>query len=75
MIDHPSFRTDIGCTEDDVRRAIRTSVQETRTVELPYSDGAAEILAHECDGESDSEHTYWGTDENDAEWQVRLVEP
>lgn len=56
-----------------IEQAITESIAENRTVSLDHSDVLAADLALECDGESDSEHVYWGTDEDGGEWQIRLV--
>lgn len=77
VINHPSYKNDMGPgAEETVARAIRESVRENRTVKLDYSESIAEILDRDCDGTSESEHTYWGTrDEEDGggEWQITLV--
>lgn len=75
MIDHPSYKNDMGCTEYDVEQAIAESARTGAEVALPYSDGAARLLRDACDWESDDAYDYRGTtgEGDDArEWRVYL---
>lgn len=73
-INHPSYSNNIGPgAEELVSRAIRDSVHYDRTVSLDYSECFAEILMRDCDDVCESEHVYWGTEEDGGEWQIRLV--
>jgi len=73
-INHPSYNTDIGPgAEETIAQAIRTSVRENRTVSLDYSEALEEILVRDCDGTSNTEHTYWGTEDDGSEWQITLT--
>lgn len=78
-INHPSYSNDMGpSAEEIVSRAIRESVHENRTVYLDYCEYVVEILIRDCDGSSESEHIYWGTEGlpdggDGGEWQIALT--
>lgn len=72
MINHPSY-ANTGCTEQDVSQAINASVTSNgELVMLSYSEGAAEMLARECEWESDDEYHYRGTDCDGRRWEIAL---
>ena len=57
-----------------IAHAIRESVQERRIVSLIYSDGIAELLRREAEGESDTGEVLeiWGATINGDEWRIHL---
>jgi len=60
--------------KETIARAIRESVEEQRIVRLIYSDGIAEQLRRESEGESDTGETLeiWGVTVDGDEWRIQL---
>ena len=74
MTNHPSYNPHTGALAEVVARAIRSSIEEGRSVRLEHSDELAAALALECevDHEGEDAHEFWGTTSDGETWRIHL---
>ena len=63
-----------GAVQETIAHAIRESVEKKQIVSLIYSDGIADLLRRESEGESDTGETLdiWGVTVDGDTWRISL---